>query len=240
MQVQRINLMTQNQNIKSISPAGLNRRAAIKNNPDKISFTGYQETLAKYAGKSFEDSVKLKAGFMDIFNSLTKENDLWEAAAFQYIKGAYLNNGLTGFLKKLMYAPTGNKLSDFVPKEVGSWALLKKNGNPLFSIYNGGALTYMDILRNPRKIPGYMAVRYSSPDGKDIMEFHMNKKSGIELRSIRDNIDVWAEYYPEGKLKQETVFYDIYAPETTYYNKDGSKAFWKNFLYGGVATPMYM
>lgn len=69
------------------------------------------------------------------------------------------------------------------------------------------------------------------------VELYLDKKGDLTVEQQHGETNVITHFHSlTGHKKLVIESYGDGKPESTYYNKDGTKAFWKNFFYGGVPT----
>ena len=245
MYLQPVNLYSITNHQPVIKKNKINKKTeGVTDSFDKstTSFTGYKESLLKMSERNFDNVSKLKEGFHELLNLVTKDTEIKKTDNFQIIKTAYEKDGLRELLRNLWLHNSDNPVGKFSNKLLEepneTLVLATKNEKPVLTIKNWGPFKLWDALSDNRKCPRDVRIQFTDKNKTMATEFTLDKKGNYVTHHSANEQYIFSSYYEStGLKKQETIHPSIGHPETTYYNEDGSKAFFKNWFYGGPAIP---
>ena len=206
---------------------GLNVYSAKKN----TYFTGYTEAL-KFEAKSPVKTLKNAEGlFGELINEISMDAQITKTPFFATIKNIFEERGLKGLFGILGKSTDSNiSVENLIKKvrEENAVSVAKEKGSIL------------DIVSYGSK-PHDVHVGFSAGLRKNYIEFYTNKKGDIFVEQTSGNDYINTGFYSDtGTKKLEIESYAGGKPDKTYYNKDGSKPFFKNWLFGGTPVePIY-
>ena len=231
MKIQSVLFMSESNNHKSQS-INNSKFVSLVQKPDSYTFTG--------AFKSFSHENSFEKPFDELLQIIINSNKYTKSEHFNDFLEVYNKKGLYGTLRTLWQATPIEKIAKTVSKHPQETLILAKTNNQsVLEIFNWGKHGFFNSIFETKSAPNDVRLLFSK--NKTTLEFSLDKKGDLTVsRNVGDNFYTTTYYKETGTKKSETVQYGSFKPETTYYNKDGSKAFWKNFIYGGTPTePIY-
>ena len=233
MQIQPLNLNnTTNITLnKTCAPKSIQ---ALQNAKDSVSFCGYGTVIKKVATTIYKTDSEVENAFIKLFNTIKEDNTIYKTPHFDSLDEIYQKGGFRGMLNEIWKTnpqDTAKKL--LKASEDKNIILATKNDEPILELVNWGKFGFSKNNPNETKIAFW--------DGKqdNMVEFCLNKKGECTLSQTYGDSVLYTEYYSTGNRKVQTHQFGSCMPERTFYNKDGSKAFWKNFFRGGVIPPLW-
>ena len=228
--------------VNAISFSAINNISETKNNKristiskDKIQFTGFEKTISDASRKTFKNDSEVEETFKQIFNAILKDSNIIKEASFNIIIDTYKQEGFRGLMNELWKAYTSDNFIPLINSSEGHILnLAQKDDKPVVELINYGRHGFWNAINDTEYAT--RDVRLSFSYGKNSIEFYLDKKGDCSLLQNYEKTSIYSGYYKStGNKKFQTEHYSECRPETTYYNKDGSKAFFKNWFYGGPA-----
>lgn len=189
------------------------------------NFTGYYDILRDGAKHPVENLEHAE----NIFNNLIIEIDLdklfLKNQFFDAIKNVCNNSGLRGLFSKFIKSDNENPVIGYIIDSL-------KNNN-IISIANNKNSSF-DIISLSGKSKD-IHLGFSAGKRKGYIEFYTDKKGDFFVdRTYGKDFFSRGFYSDTGTKKVDISSYEGGSPEKTYYNKDGSKPFFKNLFLGGT------
>ncbi len=207
---------------------------------DKIQFTGINDIIIKGAATTFNKDSELEKVFIQLMNEIKTDSKIIKFPDFIEIIKIFDQSGFRGVMNELWKANPTTQIMELVNKsEKDRLILATRNNKPIVELYNLGKHGFWNAITDSQEAPRDMRLCFGN--NKTYMHFYLDKKGDCSLcQSIGDTTTYSAYYASTGNKKFETRHCESCAPETTYYNKDGTKAFFKNWFFGGPAiAPVY-
>lgn len=194
----------------------------------QVSFKGYDKVLNQAVRNFLNTDVEVEKTFINLFGELAKSPDIEKTSKYFGIADAYAKYGFRGLLYEFWKSNPVDCLKKYLVN--GTIDLAKKDNKPIFQ------LIHFDKFGYSKNSPNDVKLVFSDPQEKLFIQYGLNKKGELDIWQTNEEQTVITSYHlATGNKKCEVIQpKDGYA-ETTYYNKDGSKSFWKNFFRGGVA-----
>ncbi len=204
------------------------------------TFCGYKSIIIANSKRTILRTEDLKQMFSDIFNLIDKNADIKKTDYFYTIKDLFKQKGLRATLAQLGDPNQKGALGKFVADaREYDLTLASDNSKPIFFIHSNGPYGLLNTLADTKTAQRQIILHFQDPSNQYQLGFSLTKNGEFELRKCNDTYNSYTSYHKTGNRKKETIQNHLGNPDTTYYNKDGSKSFFKNLLFGGEATPIY-
>ena len=206
--------------------------AAKPNNVKKDSFQpafkGFERTLKQAVKNVLENDTEVEKTFSNLFNEIKDGECITKTPEYYEIADVYNKHGFRGLLYELWKSNPQPNLKKYLQNDVID--LAKKGNKSVFQVIH---LYKFGFSKNA---PNDVKLVFMNPKNDVSIEYSLNKKGELHVWQTDDNQSAITTYHLTTGNKKCTVEHSYNCnPETTYYNKDGSKAFWKNIFWGGVA-----
>jgi hypothetical protein len=201
---------------------------SLNNDSFQLSFKGYDKVL-RQATKSFllKDN-QVESTFANLFREVLSSDNINKTQGFYDVEDVYYSHGFRGLLYELWKANPIEKLSKYLKH--GTINLATQDDKPIFQ------LVHFDKFGFSKHSPNDVKLVFTDPKEKYSIQYGLNEKGELDIWQTNDDQTVITRYHiSTGNRKCEVFQPKDGNPETTYYNKDGSKAFFKNLFRGGVA-----
>ena len=207
-----------------------------------ISFGNFQTMVTEIADKKIKNLNGLEHSFNSLMKEIISDAKIEKTPYFSYLEAGFKESGFSGLLRNLRMPKSTPKINTLVEKSSENELVLAKlDGEPVLSLFNFGRYGFWESESSTRDMRLIFSNAEKILDKEARVEFTMNKKGQYSVfqRTGQNFIDT--VYYPTtGNIRRETYCYAGGKPDTTYYNEDGSKAFFENWFYGGTPTePIY-
>lgn len=207
-----------------------------------VSFGALQTTVTELVKKRYNNLDEIEEVFNTLIKELIKDKTIKRNTNLAYLIRSYKKSGFRGLLENLRMPNSTSDINALVDKSADNGLELAKFGEePLLMLLNFGRHGLFDGPTSTRDMRLLFSNGEKLKDKNAIMEFTMGKKGNyrISQRSGEDYVET-VYYASTGNKKSETVCYGKGNPSTTYYNKDGSIDFFKNWFVGGTPiVPIY-
>ena len=191
------------------------------------SFTGYYDVLREGAQKPIADLKQAQYLFEDLIMEIELDNSIKKNQFFYTVKNLCANIRLRELFNKFIKSEQDNSL-------VRNLLDILKNKN-IVSIAND-KFSVFDII-SLSGTPKDIHLGFGAGKRKGYIEFYTDKKGDVFVdRSYGKDFFTRGFYSDAGTKKVDISSYAGGSPEKTYYNKDGSKPFFKNLFLGGTPT----
>lgn len=228
MEISRVSSL---QPVNMVMYSGSNNKVNSKNvNNDSfnLSFKGYEKILQQSVNSILKNDIEAERTFTNLMSTLSAKTEIVKTPAFNDMSAAYSRNGFRGLLYELWKSETQPHLKKFLNNETTD--LVKDKDGALFQV------VHLDTFGFGNNAPNEVKLVFSNPKNKTSIQYGLNKKSELEVWQTGKEQTVYTKFHLETGNRKCVVEQSKYGnPETTYYNKDGSKAFFKNLFRGGVA-----
>lgn len=200
---------------------------SVYSNRQNPSFNGYYEVMREGAKNSIKSLHEADLLFWDLIGEIDKDSKMIKEPIFNGLKKVIINDGLKGLFETITKKPGRYLMIDDMLE------LLKKEDVISVVRQKGHVLDITSYGRKPHDV----RIGFSAGLRKGFIEFYTNKKGDIFVdRTYGDNFVSTGFYHDTGTKKVEVEAYGSSSPERTYYNKDGTKPFFKNWFLGGPAV----
>jgi len=209
----------------------LNSFNSRPNNNYAPNFNGYNEVLREGARTTVKSLKEAETLFGDLLTEINQDVMITKYPFFDAIKNIFDGRGLKGLFGILGNSSDSNimveKLIQTARKE--EVVSVAKQRSSIFDLICYG------------KKPKDFHLGFCSGTKKSYIEFYSDKKGDIFVERTYGKDYVNTGFYSDtGTKKVEIVSYGDTAPDKTFYNKDGTKPFFKNWFLGGPAIePIY-
>lgn len=195
------------------------------------SFNGYYEVVSNGAKSSIDNLKFAENLFGNLVSEIEWDPQIIKTQFFSVMKKLFLKRGLKGMFNVLAQTADSNLVIHDTMQKVR-----KDNIVSVASTKNGHLLDITSYSSKPYDVH----LGFSSGK-KGYIEFYTNKKGEIFVeRTYGDEYVNTGFYSDTGTKKVEIESFAGGSPEKTFYNRDGSKPFFKNWLWGGPAVePIY-
>ena len=230
MKIQRVSCGSNSLYVnKNNSSNGLNKPVAKYASYDCFNFTGARsyDILLKHAVQcKYVNQTQIVDSFEILFNALKNASRMNKHQDFELLADLFSKTNVYEFFRTLATAKQDSAIGKMVSKAADeAIVLFGTKEAPFLDMFNWGF----------RKSNGTndVVLTFYGIDKSNI-EFGLNKKGGWKISQYDGANSIITEFYKDtGTAEKITVQYKDYAPESTFYDKDGKKPFWKNFLRGG-------
>lgn len=212
-----------------------NQYISNNNSKDKLTFTGFDSVLKKAVTADYSRESLVYPEFDNIIKSVLENNNIVKEKYFQHLSSLYEKKGLYGVLKSLWETYPTTKIAESVSLLNQENLILAKRYNlPVIEIFKWGKHGFFNSLTNSRTAPNDVRLSFMNQD--NLIEYTLNKNGELVVHRKIGDKTITTTYHKVTGHRKEEVIHNGGKPEVTYYNKDGSKPFWKNFLFGGTPT----
>lgn len=204
---------------------------SVYSNRQNPTFNGYYEVMREGAKTSVKNLEHAQRLFGDLMTEIDQDVQMTKTPFFNVIKTIFDKKGLKGLFGIL------TKPADQYAHTEGLLLKVKEDNVVPIVVNRGHVLDITSFSDKPHDIH----LGFSAGIRKGFIEFSSDKKGNIFVeRGYGDNYNYTGFYADTGTKKVEVESYAGGLLERTYYNKDGSKPFFKNWFLGGVAVePIY-
>ena len=199
----------------------------ISDRSAKPNFCGYYDAIKVAARTPVKDVKVAEDLFQKLITEIDSDKQIVKNQYFQPLKKLYEMVGLKG----LFFALKGVSENDSL---IGSMIKMVKNGDFVSAAKNHSSV--LEVFSFSGKLKD-IRIGFLAGSRKGHLEFYLDKKGDLFVdRSYDKELFSSGFYSDTGTKKIEIESYSGGKPDTTYYNKDGSKSFFKNWLWGGTPT----
>ena len=192
------------------------------------AFKGFERTLQQAVKNVLENDIEVEKTFSNLFKEIICGENITKTSEYYGIEDVYNKNGFRSLLYELWKSNPQPNLKKYLQNDVID--LAKKGDKPVFQ------LVHLYKFGFSKNAPNDVKLVFMNPKNETSIEYSLNKKGELHVWQTDDTKSVITTYHLTSGNKKCTVEQHYNCnPETTYYNKDGSKAFFKNLLWGGVA-----
>lgn len=206
---------------------------------DMLSFKGstdsFKTLMEKYSYRNFADVSEMQEAFTKLFETVKTDNTIKKTPAFGLIDNLYKKSGFRGLLYELWKAHPGKEVKEIIEltKEDYILELAKIDDKNVFSLANSGPYGFFNFIRENYDAKREMSLIFRDPKAERSRADFLIDKAGSFMFI---NTHTAMRYHNStGTPKTETRLGDPI--EIIHYNEDGSKAFFKNWFFGGVKGP---
>ena len=238
-------------NISPISVnLGLHYKNRIQNNnlksvhlqkPDSLSFTGYASSLEAMAKAKLNRESHVENYFSKIADAIWADKSIAKSPILFEMHDMYKKRGLRGILLEFWKAYPSKEFKDIVAKSEENQVLklAVKDNESIVKLVNWGRHGFWNGIFNNQEAPRDIRVVFANK--KNSVELYVDKKGDLAVEQLHDKYHIFTCFHAlTGHKKMTAEYYSEGKPYYTYYNKDGSKSFWKNFFNGGTPVePIY-
>ncbi|MBR1425414.1 hypothetical protein IJ579_07630 [bacterium] len=197
------------------------------------SFKGYEQTLIRSVRKEFKKDFEVEECFKNLLRELIEKENILRIQEFNEILKIYKDSGFKGLLEKFWKSRQPDYVEKILNKiDYGNeMKLVTFNEAPLFEMVNFGKQGFRE------SSPNDIRFIFRTCDQNIAMEFGLGRNGQLKISQsdLGCGRFEFSEFHvSSGNKKVKTVQYAGGNPETTYYNKDGSKSFLRNLLSGGT------
>lgn len=189
------------------------------------NFTGYYDVVLNGTKDSVKNIDNVEYLFGELIKEIDKDVFINKSAFFEKIKQIFKVGGLKGIFETLKKTSNNDILIDKVVKKA------KNQGVVPIADSHGSIMDIISYGGNEKDI----RLGFSAGLKKGNIEFYVDKKGDLFMdRSYGKKFVSTGFYSDTGTKKVEVTSYAGGKPDKIYYNKDGSKPFFKNWLLGGT------
>ena len=220
-------------------PKPLNVDKFERNN---ISFGNLQTSITEYADKNIKVLNELEQSFNTLMKELISDSGIEKNKYFSYFANMFKESGYRGLLENLRMPKSTPEINTLVEKSAQEGLVLAKSGDePVLTLFNWGKHGFWQSSDSTRDMRILFSNMEKLEDKQAIIEYTIDKDGYyIIAQRVGKNYRETAFYSTTGNKRYDVYCYDGGKPDITYYNKDGSKSFWENWLHGGTqAEPIY-
>ncbi len=236
MQIQAINSGCYNTKINADKLSAAKNCQPLQNNADSVSFCGYSKVLSTVASSMYKNDTEVENAFAKLFKSLKEDKTISKIfPKFDAMDEIYENGGFRGLLNEIWKTNPQEITKNLLKgSETDNVVLASKGEKPVLELVNWGKFGFSQ--NNPNNV----MISFSDGKSRNVVEFCLNKKGDCTISQQNGEAMHYTEYYQStGNRKFQTYQFSDCMPERTFFNKDGSKAFWKNFFRGGTVPPVW-
>lgn len=205
---------------------------------DSVFFSGsynnvFNEVI-NYDIKNLDEALKC---LKKLFSSISEDDDIVKTPYFDIINLKCEQKGVKGLLHILQFnSETGkfNELYKNLYKNQDNYEngiiLAYKNDKPIL-LFDDLNRIYSDKSEKNQPFFTFRSL------GDEQFEFLKNKKEIMSCCQTLKDLSIETIFHKFSKNRQKLIINTPYSQDVTYYNKDGSKSFLKNWFLGG-STPI--
>jgi hypothetical protein len=192
-----------------------------------LNFTGYYDVILEGARTPIKNLDYAQYLFGNLINEIDKDVLIKKGRFFDGIKQIFKAKGLVECFKTLKFSSDNCfSMKDFA-KSVENSEIL-----PIASQHG----SIMDIINYGKGLKNFH-MGFCSGLKRGSIEFYTDKKGDLFVDQCYGSNFMSTGFYSDaGTKKVEVYSYAGVKPEKTFYNKDGSKPFFKNWFLGGTAV----
>ena len=191
------------------------------------AFTGYYDVLKNGTKASVKTLKEAENLFGELISEIDKDVMITKTPFFDTIKNIFSERGLKGLFGILSQSTDSNCKVENLVKTVRNENIVQ------VAKQRGDVLDVTSYSSEPHDIH----LGFGAGLKKGYIEFYADKKGNLFVdRTYGDDFISTGLYSDTGTKKVETISYGGGKPDTTYYNKDGTKPFFKNWLFGGTSV----
>ena len=213
--------------IKNTNKLNNTKCSNVNNNSFQPCFTGYERILQNSVKNVLNNDIEVEKTFCNLFVELADDNIIKQSAYYDVAR-MYTKKGFRSLLYEFWKSNPVDCLKKYLKNETINIA--EKDGKPIFQ------LVHLYKFGFSKDSPNDVKFVFLNPKNGSSIQYGLNKKGELEVwqnDSVKTAITTYHMISGNKKCVVEQALGGN--PETTYYNKDGSKAFFKNLFWGGVA-----
>lgn len=210
-----------------------NQYISNNNSKDKLTFTGFDNVLKKAVNTNYEKESLIYPEFEKIIKAVLEDSNIVKEKYFYDLSTLYKEKGLYGVLKSLWEANPQSKIAQSVNLITqGNLILAKRDKLPVVELFKFGKHGFFSSITSPKTASNDVRLSFMNKD--DLIEYTLNNNGEMVVHRKMGDRTVTTSYHIVTGHRKEEIIHNGVNPEITYYNKDGSKPFWKNFIFGGT------
>jgi len=200
-----------------------------------IAFNGYKETLAGAITTEVKDTKTAKDLFDTLFKEVNEEPSIHRNPIFYEMEKVYKKSGFKGLLEELRQPKDDNGIiaQTLNNKEENFIQAITQYGQPLFELFNFGRFGHA------KNAPSDIRVIFRDQNQRGNIEFNLGKNLNLNVARCNEHGSIDTEYYTTTGTPKVVIKSEQGSQERTFFNEDGSKPFFKNWLLGGSTTSIY-
>ena len=219
-------------------PLYVNKLSGRQNNVSQqknITFGGLQPSVKNY-DNAIKQAVKFvykndseaEKNFRELITSFGDVLKFEKTLKSYDVFSIYSQRGFRGLLYEFWKSEPIQPVKNFLNGDVTD--LVKQDGKPVFQI------VHFKGLLESKKSPNNVKFVFINPKNDTSVQFGLNSKGELDVcQTDTDKTVITKFHLVSGNRKCVVEQQKDSNPETTYYNMDGSKSFFKNLFRGGVA-----
>lgn len=193
------------------------------------SFGNYKEVFAKAMTQSVRSHDELCTLFSRLFK-VAQDNAAFTSACCKFFAGIIANASVYTLFTSLHNYENSSapeKCKEYIKNASEHSEILArdKSGKELVT-YDTTDMKYTSTNYTAQK----PAIRFKSLLDRSFIEFTMDKHGDLVLDRFTEDGGKIEHFYYKGGLKKEGTYEQYKSADNIYYNKDGSKAFWRNLF----------
>ncbi len=200
-------------------------------NADLVNFGNYTRKFESILYKDIRSHSQLCDCFKELFSSATKTPNLKNKRAAYFFFEQMEKIGVYLMFSEMAHYSTSKRPG--VSKEYASQAYNDKvtlvtdaNDKPIMTYTSSDISLFSSDLDKQKPM-----VRFNDPDGIRYIEFSYDKNGNLSIdRLYSESRAQELLFYYGGGIKMKNDYNPFESSDITYYNRDGSKAFWKNLF----------
>ncbi len=228
-------------NQRQVSTNMSSRKTALKSQHDNVTFTCYQNSLALGVHTILNHENQAEKFFDMIFTDLLKASYLKSSDKLDEIAKLHKSKGMFGVLTEFWRPVSNNSvIKELVKKAEEKNVILArtKENKPLLEVHNWGRNGFWNALTDNADATRDVRLVFNYPNTVSSVEFGLDKKGRLNVLQYKNGSAVFTKFHRStGHRMQQTFHSDTGNPEVYYYNKDGSKNWFKNWIQGGTIIP---
>lgn len=229
--------------------------------PDTVSFTSYEKALKNMVVSPLNRESKVENYFKILMSTILDDSSIEKMPMFSTIHSVYREKGLRGMLMEFWKAYPEKQFEHVVEDcEMGTAIILASKKitddiqEPVIKLVNWGRHGFWNNVFNRKNAPHDIRLIFSNKEtshGYDFAEELVNKEENLsKLFSVELYLDKVGDVTVEQQYGERSLITHFYSltghkkltvdsfseckPDVTYFHKNGTKNFWKNFFIGGT------
>lgn len=240
MFIQPINVVLPKTNVGTLQKRSSKRDVVTFR--DTVHFQGktsaYNEILGEVVNRSFLNDIDIEKTFSKLLNTISTNDNITKLKEFYFIEKLEKEKGFRGMMRELNSADPKSEARKFLNIMSKNNTLAKQDDKPVLQVLDWGPRGFVNYMTDNPNSPRKVELMFMIPENKPLSaSVNLNSKGEYCLNQSRDCLNVYTCFYSSTGNRRFTILQSIGGePDKTYFNKDGSMAFFKNWFFGGTPT----
>lgn len=240
MFIQPINAVLPKTNVVTLQKKSLKRDVASLR--DTVYFQGktsaYNEILGEIVNRTFLNDIDIEKTFSKLLNTISTNDKITKLKEFYFIEKLEREKGFRGMMRELNSANPKSEARKFLNIMSTNNTLAEQDNKPVLQLFDCGPQGFINCITDNPNSQRKVELMFMIPSDKPLSaSVNLNSKGEYCLNQSRDCLNLYTCFYSSTGNRRFTILQSAGGePDKTYFNKDGSKAFFKNWFFGGTPT----